>query len=176
MIRSSAMSRVAIAESQSPPGVLAFLSASWTFTELTGSLSGKLKQIDIQAQLHEAESEPGVLSTNALFGTVESTGGETVFGLLNGQTVLLKEQPQQFVSFTLIIEGQAYTFFGGVLSADGLSIDGGDISRDRAVDDDDTDFVEDGTWSAQAQPGFPGDDHDRRERRRRAGHRRQRPR
>jgi hypothetical protein len=167
------MSRVAIAESQPSSGILALLSSTWTFTELTGSLSGELKQVDIQAQLHKSVSEPGVLSANVLFGTVESTGGETVFGLLDGQTVLLKEQPQQLVMFMLIINGQAYTFSDGVLSADGLSITGGNINRNPAGNDV---IVEDGTWSAQAQPGLPGDDHDKREWRGRAGHHRRRPR
>lgn len=167
------MSRVAIAESKPSSGILALLSASWTFTELTGSLSGKLKQIDIQAQLHELRSEPGVLIADVLFGTVESTGGETVFGLLDGQTVLLKDKPQQFVLFTLIINGQAYTFSDGVLSADGLSITGGNINKNPAGGNV---IVEDGTWSAQAQPGLPGEEHDKREWRGRAGHRRRRPR
>ena len=164
------MSKVAVAESQTSLNVLAPLTASWTFTGLTGSLSGKLKQIEIQAQLHESNPGSGVLSADALYGTVESTGGETIFGLLGGQTMLLEDQPQQFVSFTLIIEGQAYTFFDGVLSADGLSIDGGCISRNPVYDDQPV--VEDGTWSAQAQPGLPSDDHGRRERHRRVRHHR----
>jgi hypothetical protein len=167
------MSRAATAKKQASPDVLTYLTGGWNFTKLTGSLMGKLHGFEIISQ----QPESGILNTDSLLGGVKSTDSLSVF-LLDGsiQLVIYDDQPQQVVSFEVIIGGVGYYFGNGVLSdsPDGWKIDRGKIFTYPASLDIDSE-VEDGTWSAQAQPGPIGAEFGKGKRRGRAGLRRHQP-
>ncbi|HEX8151193.1 MAG TPA: hypothetical protein VF591_28690 [Pyrinomonadaceae bacterium] len=148
------MSRVATAQGQASQTVPEPLREFWRLMIQSSSLTGKLKTLQIMAQL----PVPVALSVNRLSGNVWTVDDKTVYGMLRGQTMLAgpDEQQQQTVSFEILVNGELYTFGDGVLSFyDGdWHIDGGAVSKNPPGFEDDT-LVEDGTWSAQATSGPP---------------------
>jgi hypothetical protein len=151
------MSRVATAQtpatSQPAPTTL---SRFWFLRPEQSSLTGKLTAIDIMAQL----PTPAVTNVNRVLGGVWDIDNKNLYSMLAGHTDLVEKEGrvQQVVSFEIIYEGSRYTFGGGVLSPDGTQISGKSIERSPLDGGGDPTLVEDGTWSAQASPGGPGEE------------------
>lgn len=154
------MSRVATAEIRTSPGAPAQLSQFWNLFIKGGTLEGRLRSLQIMCQ------QPVLASTNVnvLFGGV-TADNLTVFGLVDGMTDVVEQEERslQKVSFELFIAGERYVFSEGVfvIAPNGQqSIFGGRIDRYPAEVElrsgTRKSEVEEGTWSAQAQPGGPG--------------------
>ncbi len=146
--------QVAAAERQTQQDVPILITGSWMLTIENSSLSGKLQKLIIQSQ----PPEPGSPSDNLLFGKVDGVGSVKVYDIFGGQTEVVgsSEQTRQYVLFNLIVDDKIYLFRRGQV-VDGMSIEGGTIYS-LPVLNNRVDFVEDGTWSAQATPGEPADD------------------
>jgi hypothetical protein len=143
------MSKVATAEGSELPGSPAPLREFWRLN-IEGSSLKKVRGFQIMSQ----QPVPNALSVNRLFGGVDGfdlTDKLTVFSLVGGATEVVGNdgQIQQLVSFEVMAEGERYRFQNGVLSADGLQINGGSINKHPF------DFEPDGTWSATASGGPP---------------------
>jgi len=146
------MSRVATARRSEFEMTIASLSRRWTLKVIGGNLNDKLTLLDITDQ-HES---PLDLMVNGITGNVWTAGSEVdVLGLMRGETHVIEEK--QFVSFDIVFKGSRYSFSGGVLSPDGTQINNGKISRSPLVGTEPPTKADDGTWSAKAEPGGPGE-------------------
>jgi hypothetical protein len=143
------MSKVVTAEGSELPGSPASLREFWRLN-IEGSSLKKVRGFQIASQ----QPVPNALSVNKLFGGVDGldlTDKLTVFSLVDGVTEVVGNdgQVQQLVSFEIIVEGERYGFYNGVLNVDGLMITGGAIIKYTH------DSEADGTWSATASGGPP---------------------
>ena len=145
------MSKVATAESEVLVMTPAPLSRRWVLTVESGSLKGLLKALHITDQ-HEAPFDPFVIG---LLGNVWTAGNEVdVLSLIRGETYV--EGGQQFLSFEIIFKGSRYAF-SGMLNAERTLINDGRIDKAPLMSTEPDTLAEDGTWSAKAEPGGPGE-------------------